>query len=55
MVMGNKGNIKVTTPEDVYILQALLRYKESEQTFGFGLTNRTNSRIAAFSRNVDKR
>lgn len=50
MVEGNRGNIKVTTPEDVYIYQALIRYKENEQTFGFGLTNRTNSRMAYFSK-----
>lgn len=49
IVEGNRGNIKVTTPEDVYIYQALIRYKENEQTFGFGLTNRTSSRIAAFN------
>lgn len=40
MVQGNRGNIKVTTPEDVYMFRALLQYKENEQAFGFGLTNR---------------
>ncbi len=39
MVAGNRGNIKVTTPEDVYMFRALLNYKENEQTFGIGLTN----------------
>ena len=39
MVIGNRGNIKVTTPEDVYMFRALLNYKENEQTFGIGLTN----------------
>ena len=39
MVKGNQGNIKVTTPEDVYTFRALLQYKENEQAFGFGLTN----------------
>lgn len=39
MVQGNRGNIKVTTPEDVYIFRALLQYKENEQAFGIGLTN----------------
>ena len=34
MVMGNRGNIKVTTPEDVYMFRALLQYKENEQAFG---------------------
>ena len=31
---GNRGNIKVTTPEDFYILRALLQYKENEQILG---------------------
>lgn len=39
MISGNRGNIKVTTPEDVYMFRALLSYKENEQTFGFGVTN----------------
>ena len=39
MIPGNRGNIKVTTPEDVYIFRALLQYKENEQAFGLGLTN----------------
>lgn len=39
MIPGNRGNIKVTTPEDVYMFRALLNYKENEQTFGIGLTN----------------
>lgn len=38
MVEGNRGNIKVTTPEDVYMYRALIRYKENEQAFGIGLT-----------------
>lgn len=45
MVEGNRGNIKVTTPEDVYMFRALLQYKENEQAFGLGLTNRIASRI----------
>lgn len=44
MVPGNRGNIKVTTPEDVYMFRALLQYKENEQAFGLGLTN-TNARL----------
>ncbi len=40
MVEGNRGNIKVTTPEDVYMFRALLQYKENEQAFGLGITNR---------------
>lgn len=45
MVMGNRGNIKVTTPEDVYMFRALLQYKENEQAFGLGLTNDVNAKI----------
>lgn len=41
MVEGNRGNIKVTTPEDVYMFRALLQYKENEQAFGLGMTNQT--------------
>lgn len=43
MVEGNRGNLKVTTPEDVYMFRALLQYKEHEQTFGLGLTNQINA------------
>lgn len=45
MVQGNRGNIKVTTPEDVYMFRALLQYKENEQAFGFGLTNRLAAKM----------
>ncbi|MCH4284231.1 MULTISPECIES: IspD/TarI family cytidylyltransferase [Bacillota] len=34
IVQGNRGNIKVTTPEDFYVLRALLQYKENEQILG---------------------
>ncbi len=34
IVNGNRGNIKVTTPEDFYILRALLQYQENEQILG---------------------
>lgn len=44
MISGNRGNIKVTTPEDVYMYRALLQYKENEQAFGLGLTNRIDAR-----------
>lgn len=44
MVPGNRGNIKVTTPEDVYMYRALLQYKENEQAFGLGLTNRLDAK-----------
>ena len=45
LVEGNRGNIKVTTPEDVYMLRALLQYQENEQAFGFGITNRIGRRL----------
>lgn len=45
MIEGNRGNIKVTTPEDVYLFRALLQYKENEQAFGFGLTDKIESRM----------
>lgn len=45
LIEGNRGNIKVTTPEDVYMFRALLQYKENEQAFGLGLTNSTSSRM----------
>ncbi len=34
IVRGNRGNIKVTTPEDVYIFRSLLQYRENELAFG---------------------
>lgn len=37
MVEGNKGNIKITTIEDLYLLRALIRFKEDIEAFG--LTN----------------
>lgn len=36
MVEGNRGNIKVTTPEDLYTFRAMIEYKETMQVFGFG-------------------
>lgn len=46
LVEGNRGNIKVTTPEDVYTFRALLQYKESEQTFGLGgVSNKIHARM----------
>ena len=45
MIPGNRGNIKVTTPEDVYIFRALLQYRENEQAFGIGLTNQIGHKI----------
>ena len=45
MLPGNIGNIKVTTPEDVYMFRALLQYQENEQAFGLGLTGRHKMQI----------
>ncbi len=38
MIGGNRGNIKITTIEDLYILRALIRYKEDLQAFGISGT-----------------
>lgn len=46
MVIGNRGNIKVTTPDDVYTFRGLLQYKENEQIFGLGITDRIETRMA---------
>ncbi len=35
MIRGNFGNIKITTIEDLYILRALIRYREDMEAFGF--------------------
>lgn len=35
LVRGNRGNIKVTTPEDLYLFRGLLNYRETQQTMGF--------------------
>lgn len=34
LVEGNRGNIKVTTPEDLYVFRAMLAYKENQQALG---------------------
>lgn len=47
MVEGNRGNIKVTTPEDVYFFRALLQYAETEQAFGMG--NKLTAKIKRFT------
>lgn len=54
IVMGNRGNIKVTTPEDVYMFRALLQYKENEQAFGFGLTDRLAAKMNRYKRKDKK-
>ena len=33
MIKGNRGNIKITTIEDLYILRALIRFKEDVEAF----------------------
>lgn len=53
MVEGNRGNIKVTTPEDVYMFRALLQYKENEQAFGLGLTDQVGARIRYSTENAE--
>ena len=34
LVDGNRGNLKITTPEDVYTFKAYLQLKEDKETFG---------------------
>ena len=34
MIFGNRGNIKITTIEDLYILRAFIRYKEDLEASG---------------------
>ena len=34
MIKGNRGNIKITTIEDLYILRALIRYREDLEALG---------------------
>lgn len=54
IVIGNRGNIKVTTPEDVYMFRALLQYKENEQAFGFGLTDRLAAKMNRYRSHTTK-
>ena len=39
MIRGNFGNIKITTIEDLYILRALIRFKEDIEAFGIKYEN----------------
>ncbi len=55
LVMGNRGNIKVTTPEDVYMFRALLNYQENEQAFGLGLTGKSRYLLSMAAREHEKR
>lgn len=34
IVKGPRGNIKVTTPEDLYIFRAMMQYRETQDAFG---------------------
>jgi 2-C-methyl-D-erythritol 4-phosphate cytidylyltransferase len=34
MVHGNKGNVKITNPEDVYILEGLMQYRKTMDIMG---------------------
>lgn len=36
IVKGERSNIKVTTPEDLFIFRAMIEYQETEHVFGFG-------------------
>lgn len=51
LVLGNRGNIKITTPEDVYTFKAFLQYKENEQTFGLGITNKIGAQYDIVNEN----
>lgn len=42
MIFGNRGNIKITTIEDLYILRAFIRYKEDLEAFGLNSTGEGN-------------
>lgn len=53
MIEGNRGNIKVTTPSDVFTFRDLLQYRENEQVFGFGLTNGSRYHINKAKHNKD--
>jgi 2-C-methyl-D-erythritol 4-phosphate cytidylyltransferase len=37
MVKGNIGNIKITKPEDVFILEGLIAYRKNEEIMGLSL------------------
>nr|MBP3680505.1 2-C-methyl-D-erythritol 4-phosphate cytidylyltransferase [Clostridia bacterium] len=54
IVEGNRGNIKVTTPEDVYTFKSYLKYKEDEQTFGLGMTNKIGAQYDLIKNNKGK-
>ena len=43
-----------TTPEDVYMFRALLQYKENEQAFGLGITNKIDTRMSQYKKDNEK-
>ena len=34
LVEGNRGNLKVTTPEDLFMFKAMVEYRETQQALG---------------------
>ncbi|MCD8022859.1 MAG: 2-C-methyl-D-erythritol 4-phosphate cytidylyltransferase [Lachnospiraceae bacterium] len=50
IVPGNRGNIKVTTPEDVYMFRALLQYRENERAFGLTQPDRMAAKMRRLRR-----
>jgi 2-C-methyl-D-erythritol 4-phosphate cytidylyltransferase len=42
MVAGNRGNIKITRPEDVYMLKGLFEYRRGEEILGITLLETGN-------------
>ncbi|MCC8065701.1 MAG: 2-C-methyl-D-erythritol 4-phosphate cytidylyltransferase [Clostridiales bacterium] len=54
IVPGNRGNIKVTTPEDVYMFRALLQYRENEQAFGLTQPDRIASKMRRYRRRKEQ-
>ncbi|MCD7956833.1 MAG: 2-C-methyl-D-erythritol 4-phosphate cytidylyltransferase [Lachnospiraceae bacterium] len=50
IVYGNRGNIKVTTPEDVYMFRALLQYRENEQAFGLPQSDSMAAKMKRFQK-----
>ncbi|MCD8337441.1 MAG: 2-C-methyl-D-erythritol 4-phosphate cytidylyltransferase [Lachnospiraceae bacterium] len=54
IVPGNRGNIKVTTPEDVYMFRALLQYRENEQAFGLTQPDRIAAKMRRLRRKNEK-
>jgi 2-C-methyl-D-erythritol 4-phosphate cytidylyltransferase len=45
MVLGNRGNIKITKPEDVYILKGLIEYRRNEEILGVSFLDTKNEEL----------